>query len=197
MAAILLDPSVNDSNDYESEGKIREPVLKFVNWARAFDIRNIDASRENILGDTSSPSTGLGQQPMRSPSVFNFYRPGFVAPGTETGAQGLTAPEFQVVNQGSMVSFMNFMTKFIFDTSGPDDNFIPDYGPEIAIADDAQALVDYLDLLLTGNTLTDQAKADIVEAVSSIQVTAAADREKRAKLAAFMTITSSAYAIQR
>ncbi|KCZ60641.1 hypothetical protein HY30_11755 [Hyphomonas chukchiensis] len=197
MAAILLDPSVNDDNNYPSEGKIREPVLKFVNWARAFDIRNIDSSREGMLDDTSSPSTGLGQQPMRSPSVFNFYRPGYVAPGTETGAQGLTAPEFQVVNQGSIVSFMNFMTAFIFDTSGPADNFIPDYSPEIAIADDAQALTDYLDLLLTGETMTDEAKADIVDAVSSIPVASDADREKRAKLAAFMTITSSAYAIQR
>ena len=101
------------------------------------------------------------------------------------------------MNQGSIVSFMNFMTAFIFDTSGPADNFIPDYSPEIAIADDAQALTDYLDLLLTGKTMTDQAKADIVAAVSSIPVASDADREKRAKLAAFMTITSSAYAIQR
>ena len=197
IAAILLDPSVNDANDYESEGKIREPVLKFVNWARAFDVRNIDSSRENLLKETASPSTGLGQQPMRSPSVFNFYRPGYVAPGTETGAQGLTAPEFQIVNQGSIVSFMNFMTTFILDTSGPSDNFIPDYSPEIAIADDAQALTDYLDLLLTGRTMTDEAKADIVAAVSSIPISSDTDRNKRAQVAAFMTITSSAYAIQR
>ena len=202
IAAILLDPSVNDDNattDIEN-GKVREPVLKFVHWVRAFDLTNIDAAREYTLMDASSPSSALGQQPLFAPSVFNFYRPGFVAPGTETGARGLTAPEFQLVNEGSAIGFMNIMTRYIFDDSphsGTAPSFTPDYSPEILIADNPGALVDYLDLLLTGNTMTPELKADIVEAVTAVPVTSDADRERRAQLAAFMTISSPAYAIQR
>ncbi|WP_340691303.1 DUF1800 domain-containing protein [Hyphomonas sp.] len=202
IAAILLDPSVNDSTattDIEN-GKIREPVLKFVHWVRAFDLTDIDSDREYTLRDASSPSSALGQQPLFAPSVFNFYRPGFVAPGTETGARGLTAPEFQLVNEGSAIGFMNIMTRYIFDDSphsGTAPSFTPDYGPEILIADNPGALVDYLDLLLTGNTMTPELKADIVEAVTAVPVTSDADRQRRAQLAAFMTISSPAYAIQR
>tara|TARA_R110001592_G_scaffold30386_1_gene108915 strand:- start:702 stop:1115 length:414 start_codon:yes stop_codon:yes gene_type:complete len=137
---------------------------------------------------------------MFAPSVFNFYRPGFVAPGTETGARGLTAPEFQLVNEGSAIGFMNIMTRYIFDDSphsGTAPSFTPDYSPEILIADNPGALVDYLDLLLTGNTMTPQLKADIVEAVTAVPVTSDADRQRRAQLAAFMAISSPAYAIQR
>ena len=200
MAAILLDPSIHDANAYKEEGKIREPVLKFINWVRAFDLTDIDSSNEEPLSDTSSPSTRLGQQPFRSPSVFNFYRPGYVAPGTETGALGLTAPEFQLVNEGSIIGYMNFMTNYIFDTSqtyASTPSFTPDYTPTIAIADDGAALTDYLDLLLTGNTMTPEIKADIIEAVNSIPIASDSDRKKRAQVATFMTITSPAYAIQR
>ena len=202
IAAILLDQSVNDDNattDVEN-GKIREPVLKFVHWVRAFDLTDIDSAREYTLRDASSPSSALGQQPLFAPSVFNFYRPGFVAPGTETGARGLTAPEFQLVNEGSAIGFMNIMTRYIFDDtphSGTAPSFTPDYGPEIAIADNASALADYLDLLLTGNTMTPELKADIIDAVNAVPVSSDADRQRRAQLAAFMTITSPAYAIQR
>jgi len=202
IAAILLDPSVNDSTattDIEN-GKVREPVLKFVHWVRAFDLTDIDSDREHMLRDASSPSSALGQQPLFAPSVFNFYRPGFVAPGTETGERGLTAPEFQLVNEGSVIGFMNIMTRYIFDDSshsGTAPSFTPDYSPEILIADNPGALVDYLDLLLTGNTMTPELKADIVEAVTAVPVTSDADRQRRAQLAAFMTISSPAYAIQR
>ena len=38
------------------------------------------------IGDLSDPATRLGQSPMRSPSVFNFFRPGYVPPGNELAA---------------------------------------------------------------------------------------------------------------
>ena len=45
------------------------------------------------VGNTDNAGSSLGQTAMRSPSVFNFYRPGYVAPGTQAAAAGLVAPE--------------------------------------------------------------------------------------------------------
>ncbi|MEQ8300850.1 MAG: DUF1800 family protein [Hyphomonas sp.] len=202
IAAVLLDRSVHGSSALTDtqNGKIREPVLKFINWVRAFDVQDINSNEEYLLRVASSPVESLGQQPIHSPSVFNFYRPGYVAPGTETGALGLTAPEFQIVNEGSIVGYMNMLTRFIFDDS-PTTNggvsFTPDYTREIALADDPSALVDYLDLVMTGNTMTAEVKADILEAVTALPSSSQADLERRVQLAAFMTISSPAYAIQR
>jgi len=150
--------------------------------------------------DTSGLANGLGQQPLLSPSVFNFYRPGFIAPGTETGALGLTAPEFQLVNEGSAVGYMNFMSSYIFDETpvlGPGTSFTPDYTREIALAGDPAALVDHLDFVLTGNTMTTELKADIIETVTAIPLSTDEDRLRRAQVATFMAIASPAYAIQR
>ena len=92
LAAILFDSEARaaESVDNVTFGKLREPVVRFTHWARAFEINNPDASNERLLRDTGSPSS-LGQQPYGASSVFNFYRPAYIAPGTETAAAGLTA----------------------------------------------------------------------------------------------------------
>jgi hypothetical protein len=62
---------------------VREPVLRLSAFLRAFGFRT--DSGEYRVGNTDNPGTQLGQTPMRSPSVFNFYRPGYVPPGTAGG----------------------------------------------------------------------------------------------------------------
>ena len=49
------------------------------------------------MGNTDTPGTALGQTPLRAGSVFNFYRPGYVAPGTQSATRNLAAPELQAV----------------------------------------------------------------------------------------------------
>ena len=41
------------------------------------------------IGLTDDPATSLGQTPMCSPSVFNFFRPGYVPPGTAIAGANL------------------------------------------------------------------------------------------------------------
>jgi hypothetical protein len=41
---------------------------------------------------------------LRSPSVFNFFRPGYVPPNTRIGQQELVAPEFQIANESPPAS---------------------------------------------------------------------------------------------
>ncbi|MEL7028701.1 MAG: DUF1800 family protein [Pseudomonadota bacterium] len=169
LAAILFDDEARNpaSGDDPEFGKLREPVIRFTHWARAFKINSADPSNEVFLFDTASPSL-LAQHPYRAPSVFNFYRPGYVAPGTSTGAAGLTAPELQIVNASSIVGYTNFLTLFIVDAApnvsdtGPQ-AFIPDYATEFALAEDPAALVEHLDLLLTYGEMQDDTKTRIID----------------------------------
>ncbi|MEO1474611.1 MAG: DUF1800 family protein, partial [Pseudomonadota bacterium] len=205
IAAILLDEYVlsGAAASDEASGKVREPVMNFIHWARAFDVTEIDASNENLLRDTRSNASRLGQQPFRSPSVFNFYRPGFTPPGTEAGGRAMTVPEFQIVNTASAVGYQNFMTDFVFDVSSSRERnttFNPDYTDELALADQPEALADHLDMLLTGGRMSDATKADIVNAVNAMPIDdrdTDRDRERRIMSAILIAVNSPAYRVQR
>mgnify|MGYP003353064710 CR=1 FL=1 len=92
---------------------MREPLIRMTNWARAFGAAS--SSGEFQITSTSA-NTSLGQSPLTSPSVFNFFRPGYVPPGTALSA-GAVAPEFQLVSESSVAGYLNFMQTTI-DTGG-------------------------------------------------------------------------------
>ena len=159
IAAILLDPEARQdpATAPDGFGKVREPVLRFTHWARAFEVETANANEEWYLDDTSRPDR-LGQHPLRSPSVFNFYRPQYVAPGGATGDAGLTAPEMQLVNESTAIGYVNTMSRFVRDQTpnrngASGDAFKSLYLAETALADDPTRLVDRLDLLLTGGRM--------------------------------------------
>ncbi|NQY97755.1 MAG: DUF1800 domain-containing protein [Henriciella sp.] len=208
LAAILLEPTLFSdptSNTDFAFGKVREPILRFTHWARAFNVQGLNAKNENDLRDTRSNALSLGQQAYRAPSVFNFYRPGYVAPGTIAGDRGITVPEFQTVNASSAVGIMNFLTDFVFDRASQVDNSIqtydPDYSTEINLADTPQALVDHLDDLLTGGRMSDVEKTDIVDIIGSLEIrtdtpqNTAADREDVVRAAVALILNSPSYAV--
>ena len=70
------------------------------------------------VGNTSDPATRLGQSPLRSSSVFNFFRPGYVPPNSAIGSAGLVAPEFQITNESSVVGYVNFMQSVVSKGAG-------------------------------------------------------------------------------
>lgn len=208
LAAILLEPTLfsdPSSNTDFAFGKVREPILRFTHWARAFNLRNLDARNEHQLRDTRSNAYSLGQQAFRAPSVFNFYRPGYIAPGTIAGEQNITVPEFQTVNASSAVGIMNFLTEFAFDRTNQADSslntYLPDYSEELALLDTPDALVDHLDVLLTGGRMTAIEKADIADIVSTIEIrtntaeNTAADREDAVQAAVALVLNSPSYAV--
>ncbi len=109
--AILLDDEARGAANLSnpSFGKLREPMLRFTQWARSFGVTSKAGSWK--LADLSDSSYNLGQSPMRSPSVFNYFRPGYVPPGTVMAKPGAeaTAPEFQLVNETTTGSYLNYM----------------------------------------------------------------------------------------
>jgi uncharacterized protein (DUF1800 family) len=131
---LLLDPEArNESYINASYGKLREPMLRLVAWARAY---NVSSAGDNwAIGNTSDAATRLGQSPLRSPSVFNFYRPGYVPPNSSIAKLGLVAPEFQLTNESSVVGYVNFMQRMISKGIG---DVLPDYSSLLPLAANAQ-----------------------------------------------------------
>lgn len=186
LAAILLENSLFDApadNGLDiSGGKIREPILRFAHMVRAFEYRNINSANEHRLTDTRDPSGRLGQHPFRSPSVFNYYRPGYIAPNTRSGELGLTAPELQIVNESSAVGYNTFMSEFAFDRSPQreeaQNTFQPNYTDEVALTDTPAALVDHLAMLLTADRMSASERESITAILQELPInTSDADRE--------------------
>jgi len=204
IAAILLDEDVLPGADKsQSTGKVREPILRWVHWAKAFDVAEVNSRNEWTLL-YSEKSKRLSQRPFGSPSVFNFYRPGFVAPGSETGKANLTAPEFQIVHEGGVIGYANFMSDFILDRSSTVDEtwntFIPDYSREMTMVDDPDALIDHLDQLLLAGRMSDQTKERIKLVLAEIPIRDDPDQTEQDKFARIgvaitMTVTDPAFTI--
>jgi uncharacterized protein (DUF1800 family) len=171
VRAILLDADARDAAKLTDPqwGKVREPVLRLSNWARCFNATS--ASGNWTVRNLDSPSFGLAQQPLRAPSVFNFYRPGYVPPNTAIATAGLVAPEFQLIGETAVAGYTNFMQSVIqsgVGTGNPRD-VRPYYTTELAVAGDANALLDRINRCLMYGTMSTQLRQDIVSAVNAIR----------------------------
>ncbi|KZN50957.1 DUF1800 domain-containing protein [Pseudoalteromonas luteoviolacea] len=217
FAAILFDQEARVPNP-QTGGKIREPILRFTQWARAFELTNITPEFVPQLWDTSA-SADLAQHPYRSPSVFNFFRPGYKAPGSVTASNGLVSPELQIINASSIPGYINFMTYFItgqqqeadleelkeeFDEIGTDLNldqallsFKPNYARLLSVANDPTALIDQLNLLLCANQLSDQTQQSIKQVIGFIEEDEEDGFLDRVHLSILMVMSSPDYLVQK
>lgn len=203
IAAILFDNEARSTTAMQNPqfGKLREPVLRFTHWARAFEVNSAAAANELALRNTNRPES-LGQHAYRSPSVFNFYRPGYIAPGTETGAAGLTAPELQIANASSVVGYPNFMTVYAFGLSPKIDSskpatYVANYSKQLELAADPQALLDNLDQFLTHGTLQAETRSRITELLNALGSQTDEDLLLRARVASVLVMTSPEYIVLR
>ena len=75
------------------------------------------------------------------------------------------------------------------------------YASEIAVANDANALVDRVNLLLMSGQMSSAMKTRIIEAVNAVAIPATGPQTaaltNRTKLAIYMTMASSEYMVQR
>ncbi|MCU0926051.1 MAG: DUF1800 domain-containing protein [Hydrogenophaga sp.] len=205
--AILLDDDARGPNSLADAGfgKLREPMVRFIQWGRTFGVRS--ASNTWRLGDLSGASNQLGQSPLRSPSVFNFFRPGYVPPSTSLAVAGATAPEFQIVNETSVGGWLNFMQGVIerglLITNNVAD-IAPDYSRELALVNDAAALVDHVCLSLAAGQISQTSRAVMVTALNATPLpttgTAAnieLARRRRVFAAIFMVMGCPEYLVQK
>lgn len=198
--AILLDNEALDPANVTNAnfGKLREPVLRYVQLARTFGARSNSGSW--LVGDLSDAASALGQSPLRSPSVFNFFRPGYFPANTEIANRGLLAPEFQLVNETSVAGYVNFLERAITGGRAPVADIRLDFSAEIAIAQDSTALLDRLDLLLTGRQLSQSVRDTVRSAMEDVAVTANstnADKLRRVQNGVALILASTDYLVQK
>ncbi|MGQ0588187.1 MAG: DUF1800 family protein [Sphingosinicella sp.] len=145
------------------------------------------------MGDTSSTANRLGQSPGRSPSVFNFFRPGYTPPNSAISTAGLVAPEFQITNEPSVVAYVNYMAILIVNGAG---DFRANYADILTRADNSTNLLEEVDILL-GARLGDTTKAGIRTAIDSIVPTATNGPLNRVYAAILLTLASPEYLVQK
>ena len=169
LKAILLDDEALKAANLASAtfGKLRSPVLRIAQWGRTFKARSVYGTWKMRVWDVN-PSQDASQYPLNPPSVFSYYRPGYVPPGTVMASAGSTAPEFQIVNESTVSAWTNLLMSFAhkgFWVNAPNQpafgnnatdghDIVPDYAAEKALVQDPQALVDRLNLLLCAGQLS-------------------------------------------
>lgn len=192
VRAILLDTEARDdaaAMSSTSFGKLREPVMRVTSWARAFGATS--PSKAWAIGDTSS---WLSQAIGRSPSVFNFFRPGYSPPNTMIATQAMVAPEYQIANEQTNVNYINFMALMMLNGAG---DFKADNTEYLGKATDSQALLDLINLRLAANQVSAATIAQIKTAVDSLPSVTQDDKLNRIYIAALGIMASPEFLIQK
>ena len=200
---ILLDPEArNSSTDFSNPkyGKVREALLRYTEWARAFSAQSRTGSYG--IGSTEDPIWGLGQMSLRSPTVFNWFAPGYVPPGTSIEAAGMVGPELQMTNVSTVVGYLNFMQDSIGSDASDGFDIFASYETEMGLANNPTALLDRVNLLLMAGEMDTTLYNQILGAITAIPIPAGnqnainAALANRARTAIYLTMASPAFNAQ-
>jgi uncharacterized protein (TIGR03437 family) len=174
-------------------GKLREPIVRFAHLLRAFNYSCPCGTFPIYWMD--SPKDSIGQGPLRSPSVFNYFEPGYSNPG-RIAAAGLSSPEFQLLNETSVIGISGFFhyvlrDGFNWEAGKP---LRPNYSAYLPLASNVPQLIDQLDLILTAGAMSPELKSRLIQEISKIS---ALEPQSRIAAAAHLILTSPDYVIQK
>ena len=219
--AVLLDTEARDDAGLTSTtfGKLREPMVRLFQWGRTFAVTSA-LGRWKWGFDYANPTYWYDQRPFNSPSVFNFFRPGYVPPGTALVPGGATAPEFQIINETTVSQWVNmieliasngvyvvwpgaagFPNPYAGPYAGDGHDINTAYAPEIALALDPVALVRRLNLLLCAGQLSADTQTRIVAMLtdgSNLSAASSAEEKRwRVSSAVVLVMCSPDYIVQK
>jgi uncharacterized protein (DUF1800 family) len=193
VKALLLDPEARSLPLSASCGKVREPVIRTMHLGRL--MRLVEANPKFVWWNWSDGfySSSI-QEPMNSPSVFNFYTPVYQAPGAIRNA-GLVSPGFQIINTYSAVSFPNLLWNYLHDgfKSGGGWEFPLDYRDALLLAENSVALVDHIDLLVCAGSMTGHTRSALLAALANTTLT----QKDRVALALWTAMISPEGVVQK
>ena len=195
VRAVLLDAeAVNPPAG--SMGKLREPVLRVAHWLRSFGARSL-SNQWQMVYDLDD----LNQRALHAPSVFGYFRPGFVPPNTALAISGATAPELQIVNESTTAHWANTaldMAGAGLGWTGSSPDVVANLQPlaDLAAAGDVTGLVERLNLLLFAGRMGSTLQGELLQAITSVAGNDAASHMNRARVAVFLALASSNYLVQ-
>ncbi len=211
IRAVLLDPEARGGRKTDpTYGKLREPFQYLTNFLRTFNVRGGNNGTTNPPASCQNRSDGvfdwipreMGQEIWGPPTVFNYFPPDYVVPGTD-----ILGPEFALANTGTSFARNNNMFYFSFGNIGfspattadpypyvPCGTSIDLTEPTAWAAADAtgNTLIEGLNTKMLRGTMSEAMKSKIRTAIN-FNVSA----DLKAKQAIYLVATSSQYQIQR
>jgi len=198
VKAILLDDEARPALRMELDGKVKEPIIRVTQLWKAYNAASASGRYPYNFAYII-----FGQGPLQSPSVFNFFSP-FYAPPGEIRDSNLVAPELEIATE-----FLNtYVTNYMFiqtfawnhaadpvtDPNVNDDTVLIDFAEEVAIAGDADALIDMVARKLLAGEISTALRGEIAGMLALIP----ADQGLlRAAETIYLVATSPEFAYQR
>ena len=220
IRAILLDPEAHRADPLADNqfGKLTEPLLRMSRILRAFPpttrINGATGDNRLFLNLLNYPYYMDEQSPLFSPTVFNFFKPGFSKPGTITAA-GLVSPEFQIYDDVTAMQETNRNYSLIFSNISVTEpvptgmNIKLDLSEPLAIltsntnhAAAQAALVDYLNQRLLGGTMSAFLRQKILDTYTAAAAAStsfnytAANELKRVQMGLYLVMFSPEFNVQ-
>jgi uncharacterized protein (DUF1800 family) len=204
ITAILTDPEARDSATYVGNpqyGKVRESLLRYTEWARAFTAQSRTGSFD--MGSTEDPIYGLGEMWLRSPTVFNWFAPGYTPPNSPISSAGLLSPEMQMTNVSTVVGYINYLQGAIGANAQGGPDVFSYYSTEMTLAATPDQLLDRINLLLMSGQMSSTLYNQILAAIAAIPIPSSDQNAINAALLArvqtaiYLTVASPDFAAQQ
>ena len=185
VRAILEDTEARagDTNSSFDGGHLREPMLYLANVIRALGFVNTDPN--SYYGNLSNYSGNLSEKPYGSGSVFNFFPPGYVIPGTTNNA-----PEFALENTASAILRLTQANSLVYNGISSFSVNLSATSPLGIMAANPSNLVDYLGQIFMHGQMPTNMRTAIIS-----HITPMTDMGERVRVAIYLVITSSQYKV--
>lgn len=172
-------------------GKLKEPLIRVTALLRAFD-GGSNSGRIAIV----NPDANLGQAPLRSATVFNFFEPNYVLPG-EVAQAGLYAPEFQITTDLTTLSTPNVLYGYmVANRSSTNQQTIGlNLTDVLPLAKTPAQLVDYMNLVVSAGSMPKALTDRLIATLTSLPANTT-DLEK-VRTTLYLAFTSPEAAIQK
>jgi uncharacterized protein (DUF1800 family) len=188
VTAILTDTEARgDAPATAGFGHLREPAL-FVTSV----MRNLGGQSDGVL--LRSATNNMGQPIYQPQSVFSFYPPSFILPGSQT-----LAPEFAIDDAATVLARANFVNTVIMQGGvTPDPTVTGSTGTTIdltsvAAITEPAAMIAQLNQTLMHGSLSSQAGTVIQTALGAASTSELA----AAQAATYLMLTSAQYQVER
>jgi uncharacterized protein (DUF1800 family) len=185
ITAILTDQEARsgDTNVSFDGGHLREPILFVTAMVRGLGFTNTDPN-SSYQGLTSATSK-LSEEPYRANSVFNFFPPDYVIPGTS-----LNAPEFGIENTASVTLRLSLADSIVNNKLSGFNVDLSNTSTLGVLAANPANLVDALSNLFMHSQMPTAMRSAIISAITPLTSNA-----QRVRVAVFLVVTSSQYKV--
>ncbi len=208
IRAVLLDEEARKCPNEEEalNGMLREPMVRYTHVSRAFNAASEEGTYRNSMNNFYESNF---QRPLGSPSVFNFFQPGYQPIGG-IEENGLVAPEFQITNSVSIMGYANELHDWVMrdynlmqyralfdgEQSTLEKRVNLNLTEEIQMGEEGRIdeLIERLNLILTHGQMTERTRNIIKEALVNLP---ARDGDLIGRIAIYLTMISPDYLIIR